>query len=74
MDWNNDGKHDWKDDAFYNNVIAPDNKSSGSSYNGSSNHKNSNDNSHNPSSSGSSNGWAWFIVICVVYLLIKLLV
>ena len=22
MDWNGDGKHDWQDDAFYNNVIS----------------------------------------------------
>ena len=21
MDWNNDGKHDWKDDAIFHNVI-----------------------------------------------------
>lgn len=74
MDWNNDGKHDWKDDAFYNNVIATDNKSSGSSYNGSSNHKKTNGNSHNSSSSDSSNGWTLFIVFWVVYILVKLLV
>ena len=71
MDWNNDGKHDWKDDAFYNNVIAPDNKSHASSHNTGSGNKNSN-NTHY-SSSGSSNGWAWFIIICVVYFLIKLI-
>ncbi len=22
MDWNCDGNHDWKDDAFYNNVVS----------------------------------------------------
>ena len=27
MDWNRDGKYDWKDDAFYNNVT--DNKENG---------------------------------------------
>ena len=24
MDWNRDGKHDWQDDAIYNNVINPE--------------------------------------------------
>ena len=72
MDWNNDGKYDWKDDAIYNNVIAPENKSHSSSHNTGSGNKNSNNNAHY-SSSGSSNGWAWFIIICVVYFLIKLI-
>ena len=22
MDWNHDGKHDWQDHAFYNNVVS----------------------------------------------------
>ena len=22
MDWNCDGNHDWKDDAFYNNIVS----------------------------------------------------
>ena len=26
MDWNFDGKHDYKDDAIYNNVISNDNE------------------------------------------------
>jgi hypothetical protein len=26
MDWNNDGKHDWKDDAIFHNVIESDEK------------------------------------------------
>ncbi len=26
MDWNNDGKHDWKDDAIFHNVINSDEK------------------------------------------------
>ncbi len=25
-DWNNDGKHDWKDDAIFHNVINSDDK------------------------------------------------
>lgn len=24
MDWNHDGKHDWQDHAFYNNVVSED--------------------------------------------------
>ena len=71
MDWNHDGKHDWKDDAFYNNVIAPENKDSSSFHSGSSGNKNSNNTNY--SSSSSSNGWAWFIVICIFYFLIKLI-
>lgn len=30
MDWNHDGKQDWRDDALYHNVIAP-NENEGSS-------------------------------------------
>ena len=26
MDWNNDGKHDWKDDSIFHNVINSDEK------------------------------------------------
>lgn len=25
MDWNGDGKHDWRDDALFHNVINSDN-------------------------------------------------
>lgn len=33
MDWNGDGKHDWKDDALFHNVInTNDNSSNSSSY------------------------------------------
>ena len=28
MDWNGDGKHDWRDDAIFHNVIETDNNSS----------------------------------------------
>lgn len=27
FDWNNDGKHDWKDDSIFHNVIDTDNNS-----------------------------------------------
>ena len=35
MDWNGDGKHDWRDDALFNNVIDSNNSSSKNRYNGS---------------------------------------
>ena len=62
MDWNHDGKHDWKDDAFYNNVVSDESKQRISSSYG----------SHGGSSSSSSSGCAWFVVLCVIYFLIKL--
>lgn len=31
MDWNGDGKRDEKDDAFYNNIIEPNNKQNNNS-------------------------------------------
>lgn len=36
MDWNGDGKHDWKDDAIFHNVINSDSNSSNSPSGGSS--------------------------------------
>ena len=36
MDWNGDGKHDGRDDAFYHNVINKDNNSNGGGGKGSS--------------------------------------
>lgn len=69
MDWNNDGKHDWQDHAFYNNVIDRNDKkvehSSGS------NTGNQNSNSYTSQSSGT--GVVVFVLICIGYLLIKLI-
>ena len=35
MDWNGDGNHDWRDDAFFNNVIDSNNGSSNGGHSGS---------------------------------------
>lgn len=68
LDWNHDGKIDYKDHAFYNNVVEPgmkkDEKSSSGDYKHSS--------GSSPAES-SGKGWAIFIGICVVYLFIKLI-
>ncbi len=70
MDWNHDGRIDYKDHAFYNNVVEPGMKKTGniSSVNG--NNKQSYEFS---STEGSGTGAAIFIVICVLYLIIKLI-
>ena len=73
MDWNNDGKHDHQDHSFYNNVINSEDKSSTSFYSKSTNSKKS-CNNDDYSSDSSGKGWIWFIVFCVVYVLVKLIV
>ena len=67
MDWNHDGKHDWKDDAFFHNVVMKD---SGKKDSSKSNNKTS---SSGASSTSLSNGLTWFIVLCVVYFIVKLI-
>ena len=66
MDWNNDGKHDWKDDAFYHNVVSDDvnkkSENSNNSYNGG-----------NSSSSSSGLGVVWFLVLFIVWILSKII-
>ena len=69
LDWNHDGKIDYKDHAFYNNVVEPgmkkDEKSLSSGV-----HKHAS----GPSSTESSGkGRVIFIGICVAYLFIKLI-
>ena len=71
MDWNHDGKHDYHDHAFYNNVVEPGVKNS-CSQSGGSFHRNTSNNSQGYSES-SGKGWAIFIVMCVLYLFIKLI-
>ena len=66
MDWNHDGKHDWKDDAFFHNVIMKDSEKEFSS-------KSNNNSSFRGPSTNSSNGLTWFIVLCIVYFIIKLI-
>ena len=70
MDWNHDGKIDYKDHAFYNNVVEPGLKKN---ENVSSNNGSNKDSSTPSSAEGSGKGWAIFIGICVLYLIIKLI-
>lgn len=58
IDWNHDGKIDWKDDAFYNNVIDESNNKSTNNTNHS--HKST-------SNSSSSTGVRWCIVLLVIW-------
>ena len=70
LDWNHDGKIDYKDHAFYNNVVEPEMKKSenSSSSNG------SNKSYYQPSSTeGGRSGIKIFVGICVLYLIIKLI-
>lgn len=74
MDWNHDGKIDYKDHAFYNNVIEPGSKNT-STQNTDSTYKTTSSkmsNSQRSSESGGQ-GWAILIGICVLYLFIKLI-
>lgn len=72
MDWNHDGKHDWQDHAFYNNVVEPGMKKDSSSRSTSSSNKNMGKQSNN-TSEPNSHGLTIFIVICVLYFFIKLI-
>ena len=70
LDWNHDGKIDYKDHAFYNNVVEPGTKKSENS----SSSNSSNKSFYQPSSSeGSGSSIKIFVGICVLYLIIKLL-
>ena len=67
IDWNHDGKYDWKDDAFLHNVVMKDSEKQDGS-------KSNNKTSSSGSSSTSSNsGLIWFLVLCIVYFIIKLI-
>ena len=72
LDWNHDGKIDYKDHAFYHNVVEPGMKKDSSSPSNTSSNKNTGNKSIH-STETSSNGLAIFIVICVVYFFIKLI-
>lgn len=68
MDWNNDGKHDWQDHAFYNNVVEPGEKKN--TYSGG---KSSGKNTNEPyQMDAPSKGTVILVVICIVYFIIKL--
>lgn len=67
MDWNHDGKHDYKDEAFFHSeVMKSDEKQT--SKNGSKNTSNRSSTS-NVDSSGA--GWFWGLLIA--YIFIKLI-
>ena len=68
MDWNNDGKHDYQDHAFYNNVVSP---SENDKSQGGSSGKGSNYNSDIQQST--SMRLVWAAIICLVYLFLKLI-
>ena len=57
MDWNHDGKHDWKDDAFYHNVVSDD----------------ANKKCESSSSSSGSSGAVWFLVLFIVWIFSKII-
>lgn len=67
MDWNHDGKHDWQDHAFYNNVINDHGKTSSPQSGGSNGSKNQH------SSTGSFGGsWmVWLFVLWIISLFLK---
>ena len=74
MDWNHDGKIDYQDHAFYNNVIEPSSKNT-STQNTSPTRKTTSSKTSNSQGSfeSSGQGWAIFIGICILYLFIKLI-
>ena len=67
MDWNHDGKHDYKDDAFFHNVVMKDSGKETET-------KSSNNGGSSIGSSGSSSkGLTWFVVLCIVYFISKII-
>lgn len=69
MDWNGDGKHDYQDHSFYNNVIVPTEQKD--SHVGSS--KKGNYTSNNDIQTTVPTGFVWFVIIGIIYLFIKLI-
>lgn len=68
MDWNRDGKYDWKDDAFYNNVI--DNKENGQNQD----YRNASNNHNYSNNASSCSGWVVAgVIVFIVYIIAKLL-
>ena len=70
LDWNHDDKIDYKDHAFYNNVVKTGMKKDSSSFSNTSSRKNTR-NTSNHSTKTTSTGLVAFIVICVLYFFIK---
>ena len=69
INWNHDGKIDYKDHAFYNNVVEPGSKKSENNFaiNG------GNKKSSASSTEGNVKGIAILVGITVLYLIIKLI-
>lgn len=70
LDWNHDGKIDYKDYAFYNNVVESGMKGSENFSRGNDIHKKS---STTSSSAETNRGAGIFIGICILCLIIKLM-
>ena len=69
MDWNHDGKHDYKDHAFYNNVISTGEKKTARTSGGY--HKATDKRNSGVGDRSSGRGWFVMIVAIVLYLIIK---
>lgn len=67
IDWNHDGRIDYKDHAFYNNVVEPGMKKSGNSVSDNSNK------SYSTTTGGVGSGTKIFIAICVLYFILELI-
>lgn len=64
IDWNNDGKIDHKDDAFFYNVVVKDSEKESNAKSGNSSSKSSN----------TSSSWVgWVVLLCIAYLFIKII-
>ena len=67
IDWNHDGKVDYKDDAFFHNIVMKDSENKSTI-------KNQARNSNSSSSSGEiSSGAVWCFVLFIVWLFSKLI-
>lgn len=72
MDWNFDGKHDYKDDAIYNNVISNDNENkSGHPIHTNQTNNNYKCNSTNETKGGSGKVLFWILVVVVLFFIGK---
>ena len=70
IDWNRDGKIDYKDYAFYNNAVEPSMKSNEKNSSNSGGKKNVSTPSH---AEEGGKGVTIIIGICILYLIIKLI-
>ena len=67
IDLNHDGKHDYKDDDFFYNVVMKDSSKETET-------KLSNSGTYSTGSSGSSGKvLTWFTILCIVFMVIKII-